>query len=149
MSLPFFGQLKIGDTAPDFKLWLSDGSIITQEDTKNKVVVFKFWFTTCVPCVTGISKLNTLVDKYKNNDDIVFIAPAIDRSDIIKRFFSRFKFDFKVAYSANDVIEVYNTKGIFPSYFIIDKNGKIAYIDSQPYKVDESILEHKIAEILN
>ncbi len=146
-SITTTAQLKIGDKAPDFKLWLTDGSIITQKETKGKIVVFKFWFTTCVPCITGISKLNTLVKKYKNKD-ILFIAPAIDRSDIVKHFLSRVKFDFKVAYSANDVSQLYNTKGIFPSYFIVDKSGRIAYIDSAAKKSREIDLEKKIISLI-
>ncbi len=148
IGLTSFSQLKIGDKAPDFKLWLSNGDIITQNETKGKVVVFKMWFTTCAPCVAGIKDSNALVNKYKNNTDIIFIAPAIDRSDIIRRFLSRVKFNFKVAYSAYDVIEKYNTKGIFPSYFIINKKGNIAYIDSQSNEIEAGILEAKIRDLL-
>jgi peroxiredoxin len=149
ISFQSFSQLKIGDKAPDFKLWLTDGSIITQNETKGKIVVFKFWFTTCVPCITGIPQLNDLVEKYKNNDEIVFIAPAIDRSDIVRRFLTRYPFNFKVAYSANDVSQIYNTKGVFPSYFIIDKNGNIAYIDSQAKEIKHEVLEKTIATLLS
>lgn len=147
LSITANAQLKIGDKAPDFKLWLTDGSIVTQKDTKGKIVVFKFWFTTCVPCITGIPKLNSLVEKF-NHKDIIFIAPAIDNSSIIRNFLKRVKFDFKVAYSANDVSQNYNTNGVFPSYFIIDKSGNIAYIDSQTKKSKEINLEKKINELL-
>jgi len=149
ISFQSFSQLKIGDKAPDFKLWLTDGSIVTQNETKGKIVVLKFWFTTCVPCITGIPKLNDLVEKYKDNNDVVFIAPAIDRSDIVRQFLTRYPFDFKVAYSANDVSQIYNTNGVFPSYFIIDKNGKIAYIDSQAKEIKQAVLGKKIVTLLS
>jgi peroxiredoxin len=144
-----FAQLKVGDKAPNFKLWLTDGSKITQNETKGKIVVFKFWFTSCVPCIKGIPKLNTLVEKYKTNTDIMFIAPAIDNSDVVRRFLKRYPFNFKIAYSANDVSQVYNPNKIFPSYFIINKKGVISYIDSQTKDLKEDRLEEEIVKLLN
>jgi peroxiredoxin len=124
-------QFKVGDLAPNFKLWLVDGTTITNKETKNKVVVLKFWFTTCVPCITGIPKLNKLVEKYTNRNDILFLAPALDNKEKIQRFLSYYPFDFKISYNAIDVAQVFNPNGIYPTYLIIDKKGKIVYIDSQ------------------
>ena len=122
--------LKVGDTIPDFKLWLIDGNRLTQKDIKDKVVVFKFWFTSCLPCVTDIPTLNELVLELKERDDILFVAPALDRKDAIDKFLYYKKFLFKIAYSSMDVSEVFNTKQTYPTYYVIDKKGKIAYIDS-------------------
>lgn len=44
-------KIQIGKPVPDFKLWLTDGTRLTQKDITNKVVVFKFWFTSCLPCI--------------------------------------------------------------------------------------------------
>ena len=123
-------NFKIGETVPEFKLWFTDGDKLTKNDIQNKVVVFKFWFTSCLPCLLDISELNTLVEDNKNRDDILFIAPALDRKDIIQKFISENTFKFKVAYSAMDVSEIFNKKQVYPSYFVIDKNGKFVYIDS-------------------
>ncbi len=121
---------KIGDTIPEFKLWLTDGSKLTKNDILNKIVVFKFWFTSCLPCLTDIPLLNKLVDEYENRNDILFIAPALERKEVLKTFLSHKKLKFKTAYSAMDVSEVFNKKQVYPSYFIIDKNGLFTYIDS-------------------
>ena len=123
-------NFKIGDTVPEFKLWLTNGERITKNDIQNKVVVFKFWFTSCLPCLIDIDLLNQLVDHYKDRDDILFIAPALDRKDIINQFHNNTIFKFKTAYSAMDVSQVFNKLQVYPSYFIIDKNGKFNYIDS-------------------
>lgn len=123
-------NFKIGEQIPDFKLWFIDGDKLTKNDILNKAVVFKFWFTSCLPCLLDIKKLNTLVDKYKHRDDILFIAPALERRDIIKQFIKENTFKFKIAYSAMDVSQIFNKKQVSPSYFIIDKKGKFSYIDS-------------------
>ena len=56
---------KIGDTVPEFKLWLTDGSRLSKNDISGKVVVFKFWFTSCLPCRIDIPELNELVEEIR------------------------------------------------------------------------------------
>ncbi len=143
-----FAQLKVGDKAPSFKLWLTDNIIVTNKETTNKVVVLKFWFTSCVPCITGIPKLNKLVKKYKDREDIVFIAPALDNKEAIQRFVSFYPFNFNIAYNSYDVSLVYNAKQVYPTYIIIDKNGKIAYVDNQTKEIKEEKLEEVITKLL-
>ena len=91
-----YGQqnFKLNDSIPDFKLWLLDDTIITKENTKNKVVVFKFWFTSCTPCISDIPQLNSLVKEFDKRDDILFIAPALDSKPVIEKLLKRFPFNF-------------------------------------------------------
>jgi peroxiredoxin len=139
---------KIDDTAPDFKLWLTDGSQLTNNDTKEKVVVLKFWFTSCMPCLTDIPKLNNLVEEFKKRDDILFIAPALDRKPVIEKLLKVHPFSFKIAYSAMDVSQKFNKQQVYPSYFIINKKGKIVYIDSGSKKSNDKDLRKAIIEAL-
>lgn len=127
-----YGQqkFKLNDSIPDFKLWLLDDQIITKENTKNKVVVFKFWFTSCPPCISDIPQLNSLVKEFDKRDDILFIAPALDRKPVIEKLLKRFPFNFRIAYNSIDVSAVFNQKQVYPSYFIIDKKGRFSYIDN-------------------
>lgn len=123
-------HFKVGDTVPNFKLWLTDGTRLTQENIKNKVVVFKFWFTSCLPCVVDIPPLNELVIEMENRDDILFVAPALDRKEAINNFLEKHTFIFDIAYSAMDVSQIFNKKQVYPSYFVINKKGKFAYVDN-------------------
>lgn len=143
-----YSQIEVGTTAPDFKFWLLDGTKVTNKTTINKVVVLKFWFTTCVPCISGIPELNKLVEKYKDNEDVLFIAPALDNKTVITKFLSYYPFDFSITYNAIDMAKVYNPNGIYPTYVIIDKNGKIAYLDSQYKRNNANDLEELVKELL-
>lgn len=142
-------KFKINDEVPDFKLWLLDGTRLTQNDIKNKVVVFKFWFTSCIPCLVDIPTLNTLVEDFKDRNDILFVAPALDRKAIVEKLLEIHPFNFKVAYSAMDVSTIFNKLQVYPSYFIIDKKGKFAYIDSASKKSDFKELRKAIFKVLN
>ncbi|OAD46358.1 TlpA family protein disulfide reductase [Polaribacter atrinae] len=139
---------KINYTAPEFKLWLTDGSKLTNKDIKGKVVVFKFWFTSCMPCLTDIPKLNDLVKEFDKRDDLLFIAPALDRKPVVEKLLKAHPFNFKIAYSAMDVSKKFNKQQVYPSYFIINKKGKIAYIDSGSKKSDINDLRKAIVKAL-
>lgn len=145
-----FGQevIKINEVAPNFKLWLTDGSKLTNEDTKGKVVVFKFWFTSCMPCLIDIPKLNTLVKEFDKNEDILFIAPALDRKPVIEKLLNVHPFNFKIAYSAMDVSRVFNKPQAYPAYFVIDKEGKFSYIDNGTNKSEFSDLRNAVLKAL-
>jgi len=138
----------IGDEVPEFKLWLTDGSNNTRNDILNKVVVFKFWFTSCLPCLLDLDELNGLVDQYHNRKDILFVAPALDRKEIIKEFHNKSLFKFKTAYSAMDVSQIFNPIQVYPSYFIVDKNGKFSYIDSGTKKTEFLNLKNALEKTL-
>ena len=77
-----------------------------------------------------IPELNTLVKEFDKRDDILFIAPALDRKPVIEKLLKRFPFNFKIAYNSMDVSAVFNKKQVYPSYFIINKKGKFSYIDN-------------------
>lgn len=149
-SLPSVGQqeIKIGETAPNFKLWLLDGSKLTNEETKGKIVVFKFWFTSCMPCLTDIPKLNKLVKEFEKNKDILFIAPALDRKPIIEKLLEVHPFNFKIAYSAMDVSRNFNKLQVYPSYFVINKKGNFTYIDSGSKKSEFKDLRTAVLDAL-
>lgn len=139
---------RIGDTIPEFKLWLTDGSKLTKNDILNKIVVFKFWFTSCLPCLTDIPLLNNLVNEYKKRDDILFVAPALERKELLNSFLQKNNFKFKTAYSAMDVSQLFNKKQVYPSYFVINKKGEFTYIDSGTKKSEISNLKKAIAAVL-
>lgn len=139
---------KVNDSIPDFKLWAIDGSKLTNKDIEGKVVVFKFWFTSCMPCLTDIPTLNGLVEEFKNRDDILFIAPALDRKPVIEKLLKKHPFKFKIAYSAMDVSRKFNKLQVYPSYFVIDKKGQFAYVDSSSKMFKFEDLKEAILKVL-
>jgi len=141
-------NLKINSPAPEFKLWLTDGIKLTNKDIVNKVVVFKFWFTSCMPCLVDIPELNSLQKEFSKRKDILFIAPALDRKPVIEKLLKVQPFNFKIAYSAMDVSQKFNKKQVYPSYFVINKKGRISYIDSGSKKSEIKDLRNAIIKAL-
>src|SRR5215207_201627 len=55
-----------------------NGKNVNLKNLKGKVIVLNFWFINCAPCRSEIPLLNALVDSFKTNDKVVFVAVALD-----------------------------------------------------------------------
>jgi peroxiredoxin len=116
-----------GKKAPDFVGKDLDDNEISLSKLQGKVVVLKFWFTACRPCKEEMPALNKMIEKkYKNNKNVVFLAPCLDGKDATKKTLIEHPFRFTSLYSAGSISKSY---GVFayPTHIIIDKNGIINY----------------------
>jgi thiol-disulfide isomerase/thioredoxin len=103
-----------------------DGKSITQSDTKNKTIIYNFWFVSCRPCVAEIPALNKLVKKYQS-DTILFIAITFDNKDCIKNFLQKRPFDFQISSLPQDKIDKIKKIAFYPFTAIVNKEGKLSF----------------------
>jgi len=133
------GGVKPGDTAPSFSLQDQDGKTVNLADYKGKVVVLEWWNNEC-PVVQRHYKantMNTLADKYKGQD-VVWLAinstSGKSASDN-KSAGSEWSMNRPILSDADGTVgKEYGAKST-PHMFIVDKDGKIAYvggIDNDP-----------------
>ncbi len=150
VSFPSNAQTaQIDKEAPNFKLWFVDGTTLLKKELLGKTVVLKFWFTSCQACLVDFAELNALVATYKDNPNVLFLAPALDDKETLQRFLTHWDFKFKVATAAYDTAQIFNPKGVYPTYIIIDKNGFVRYIDSAQKKSNISALAKKLSKLVS
>jgi len=126
--------------APAFKINDMEGKEIELESLKGKVVVMNFWFINCSPCVEEMPELNSLVKKYKDNEDVVFLAITHDKKANVEAFLKKKAFDYNILPDAQQIMDDYIVMG-FPTNIVLDKKGDIQY-QSMGFR-------HKIDGILN
>jgi peroxiredoxin len=129
-----FDSLK-GQAAPDFEFLNLKGEKIKLSNLKGKTVIINFFFTACAPCVREIPFLNSLVEKY-NNENIKFISISRwEDAETLKPFLEKhpIKFDiipsvFKGEESQMKLFaeNIYHVM-LYPSLVIIDKEGIIRH----------------------
>lgn len=120
----------------------------TKYDFKNdtgKVVVFNFWFINCPPCKKEIPELNELVEKYKENKNVTFIAIALDDAYALKTFLKLSPFNYNVIPDGRFYSEKYGVKS-YPTHVIVGKDGLIKFstiglASNTVYWVDKTISE--------
>ena len=116
----------MGATAPKFNGTDLKGNPVDLDNLKGKLVILNFWFTGCAPCMQEIPELNSLVDKYKDDNSVVFLAITYDSPAQVKSFLSRKDFKFNQLAGRADVIKQYGING-YPTSMVIDKTGSIAF----------------------
>lgn len=135
-------ELSVGDAAPKFEVKeFVKGQPVTGF-AKGKTYVVEFWATWCGPCRTSIPHLTKLQKKYP---DVTFIGVSVwERDpDAVKPFVQKMgeKMDYRVAVDkpiagsdeegkgvmSSTWMDRANLEGI-PAAFIVDGNGKIAWI---------------------
>lgn len=142
----------VGKAAPDFTVTTLDGKKIKLKSLKGKVVLLNFWFTQCRPCVEEIPTLNKFVEKYKNRNDIVFLAPEVVAEttvEDVQKFLKRAPFAYQIGLGGREAaMKLYQAK-VFPANFIIDKKGivRMGYVGLSPVALAD--LEKMIPQLLD
>lgn len=113
------------------------------QEMKGKIVVFNFWFINCPPCKKEIPELNKLVDKYKDRNDVVFIAVALDDKSDLKDFLKTTPFNYTIV-DAGRWIAAEIGINTFPTNVVVDQNGIVqfhatGYSLSLPNWIDKTI----------
>lgn len=70
-------SLKTNDPVPYFYLQNMEGIYFTPENFKDKIVYINFWATWCKSCIETIPHKNSLIEKYKDHKEVVFLNICI------------------------------------------------------------------------
>lgn len=114
-------------TAPDVTFTTITGEQVTMQELRGKVVLVKFWATSCVTCVAqmpdNIKNYNTLKDR---GYDTIAVAMQYDPPHYVKNFAESRELPFKVVVDATgELARAFGDVKLTPTAFLIDKQGNI------------------------
>ena len=106
-----------GETAPGFTVKLTDGSRLSLEELRGKVVLLNFWATWCPPCRQELTRVQK---------EIIFLPVSRgEKRETVEAFREKTGYTFPMGLdSARTVYDRYATDYI-PRNFLIDKQGKV------------------------
>lgn len=147
----------IGQVMPEIADSSISGKFWSSEELKGKVVLINFWYIACAPCMTEISYLNSLKEKYKEEDFVLLSIAPHTKQDLldfnsdsasifsaIRKYMAKTKIEFEVIAECNErtrtndstiapdcnrISGKYNVQG-FPCTFIINQNGIVEFVSS-------------------
>ena len=117
-------SLDEGDIFPEIMFTTVDGELLTTEKLSGKVVFYNFYFAACPPCIAQKSGLNALHDRFRANDDVVFISVTFDNYETIKQFQETHGKRFKVVSTNRNEIRRFAV-GAYPTNILVGVDGKV------------------------
>jgi len=132
--------VKIGQQLPDISLELTDGTKITTQNLKGKVVMLQFTASWCSVCRKEMPHIESDIWlKNKNNPNFALVGVDMDEPlNKVKDFQEEMKITYPLALDPGaDIFYTFAAKGAgVTRNVIIDKTGKIVYM-TRLYKEDE------------
>lgn len=137
-----------GNPAPDFTLKTQEGRDFTLSSLKGKIVIVDFWASWCQPCRKSIPELKKIYAEYKDKG-VEIVGVANDTKE--ENWKKAIQEDKSEWIHVIDVFPEKNQGGLvigqyavqyIPSYFLIDKEGKIVG------KLEKDEIRAKLDELL-
>ena len=146
-------MLHIGEKAPLFEgKFYTDGSTFKLSDYIGKnVIIVDFWYTHCPPCVRAIPALKKLYKEKKEAGLKIFGLNSVDNQPrslkYLDKFLAKRDVNYDIVMIQPDVDLRYKIK-FYPTLYIIDKTGKIAFAEIGYNEAKFNKIKVKIDELV-
>lgn len=128
----------IGKTKPDFTLPDLESKPHNIHEWDGNVVVLNFWATWCTPCLRETPLFVELQKKY-GAKGLQFIGVAIDNVEKVREFVDSYGINYPTLIAGGPDIKITerygNLLGALPYTVVIDRQGKITYIERGELKL--------------
>jgi thiol-disulfide isomerase/thioredoxin len=117
-------------TPVDFRLKTVDGRTLGPKDFRGQVVVVDFWATWCGPCHLQAEILEPVYKSYKGRGVQFLAANVGEDMDTVKKFLAKKPFPYPVLLDSNQAVSTDIGVMALPTLLVVDKKGKVAYLQS-------------------
>jgi len=136
-------------TAPDVSFTSLQGETVHMQALRGKVVLVKFWATSCVTCVRQMPDTARWQNTYGARGlEVIAVAMQYDPPNYVKQFAETRQLPFRVVVDAQGKIaRAFDGVRATPTAFLIDKNGLILrrYVGDYDKKTFVATLEQALA----
>lgn len=134
--------------APNWELSSLNNEKISLKNLEGQLVLIDFFYKACNPCLRALPILEALSQKYKNKGlRVIGIDPYDKKDDEIITLLAKIGVTYSVCVGGKDVVKDYHIIS-YPTMYLIDKTGKIIFIQEGCEKDIEAKLEKIIKKNL-
>lgn len=109
-----------------FKVRDMNGDVLDLREPDGVITVLNFWFVNCGPCRKEIPELNELVARYKANNQVRFVAIALDDKPDLRHFLATNPFHYRIVENGLFFAREYRVSA-YPTHVVVDGEGKVAF----------------------
>jgi peroxiredoxin len=136
--------------APQTRFVLLDGSQITTEAFKGKVLLVNFWATSCVTCVAEMPQLvKTHQQFHARGYETLAVAMSYDPPAYVVNFTETRKLPFQVAIdNTGEVAKAWGDVRLTPTTYLVNKRGQVVkrYVGTPDFDELHQLIEKLLAE---
>ena len=113
-----------GKPAPAFTLTSADGTAVSLESLRGKVVLLDFWATFCPPCLAALPDLQKLHAKYESQGFVVVGLTVEDRPALVRKATTAAGVRYPVVEATPAVWNAYKVTAL-PALVLVGRDGRI------------------------
>jgi thiol-disulfide isomerase/thioredoxin len=146
-------MLHTGDKAPlvTGKYYTSGEPFALKDFIGKNVIILDFWYTHCPPCVKAVPALSELYSKYQDKGLKIFGLNSVDNQprsmDNLEKFLKKRDVSYDIILTPMEVDMQYRING-YPTMYVIDKEGKIAWVEIGFSEERFAKMKEKVTELL-
>ena len=134
--------------APAIELRTVDGRPLALADLAGKVVVVNFWASWCEPCVEEMPAMNRLREKFVGEGFEILAVNFQEGEPRIRNFLLKVPVSFPIVRDTDGAVaRAWNVR-IFPSSFVVDRNGDTRYALVGPVDWSSRDVEQTLRSLL-
>jgi peroxiredoxin len=144
----YASDISPGHPAPEFTLKSLKDKNLSLKELRGQVVMINFWATWCGPCRQEIPALNTLYEKYRDTGFVLLGVNVDSESVNAIQMVSRLKVTYPILFDADKLASVLYQVSAMPMTVLIDRDGKIRYVQKGYVTGIENKYQTQIRELL-
>jgi peroxiredoxin len=142
-----FGVASASAAAPDFQLVTLDGTPISGDALRGKVVLVNFWATWCPPCRVEMPGFQDVYDR-RRAEGFTILGVSTDAAGRahVERYLRRHGITYPVAMASGGIVRDFGGARALPTSFLLDRQGRIRHTVTGIFA--ELTLDQAVARLL-
>ena len=136
------------DAAPDFTLKSATGENVRLAEQRGQVVMLNFWASWCGPCRQEMPLLDKMSKKYAPMGFVLLGINVEQDNSEAKKMLKELGVNFTILFDTESKLSDLYGVDAMPTSVMIDKKGKVRYLDRGYKAGDEDKYREQIMELI-
>lgn len=144
----FLAVVVHGNPAPDFTLKSNSGENLRLAEQRGKVVMLNFWASWCGPCRKEMPLLDEMYQRYNKAGFTLYGVNVEQNTSDAEKLLRELGTSFPILWDPESKVSKLYKVNAMPTTIMIDKEGKIRYVNRGYKPGDEDKYREQIRELI-